>query len=233
MIFALLNCLYLDPWGFFHLSLPTQPPEEWQSCLMGNQHLGKVKPVPVSMHKHRHNVSTHFFHNNSKHFITDHGAQSWKCTIQKVNMLNYFKTSLNFLHIKRKRARTRNLEYFGFYFGHFKLTFSTLGEETHEIQQHRGEANSRLKQGKGTTVPAKSSDSWEGTLAALGLTQSTPWSLPHEPWIWALPSTAGEGPVLRFRLLKSCATHSNRKPTMHQICCCAEQRRDASLRHRL
>lgn len=49
------------------------------------------------------------------------------------------------------------------------------------MYQDGGEASSRLKQGKGAAVPAKSFDSWEGTLAALGLTQSTPCSLPHEP----------------------------------------------------
>lgn len=63
----------------------------------------------------------------------------------------------------------------------FELTFSALREETPEMCEHQGEPSSRLKQGKGATVPAKAFASWEDTLAALGLTQSTPCSLPHEP----------------------------------------------------
>lgn len=144
-------------------------------------------------------------------------------------MLNHSKISLHFLHIKTKRERTRRLEYFGFYFCHFKMAFSTLREGTHEMYQHGGEASSRLKQGKGATVPAKSFDSWEGT----GADTEHPLQPPSRTRNLTLPRTAGEGPVLRFYPPKSCATHSNRKSTMHQICRCAEQRKDASLRCRL
>lgn len=62
---------------------------------------------------------------------------------KKANMLNYFKISLHFLHIKIKSARTRKLEYFCFHYCHFEL-FSTLRDvSTPKRVQLQAEAGER------------------------------------------------------------------------------------------
>lgn len=115
--FCCLNCLYLDPWGFPHLFPPEERSERAAWWATGTQ--------PRSTHEHL-LCTNRLFHNASTHFITDPGAQAWKCTILKVNTLNHFKISLHLLHIKIKSARTRRLKNFWFYFYHFELTLSTL-----------------------------------------------------------------------------------------------------------
>ena len=141
-------------------------------------------------------------------------------------MLNYFKLSLHFLHIKIKRARTRRLHYFCFYFSDFKQTFSTLKVQTHETCQHQGEVQLQPEAEERHHSPSQVTDSLERMLAGAGLMQGTtaPCNLPREACVGTLPCTAEEGTVLIFYLLESCTICSNRKSTMHQIWCYAEQR---------